>query len=677
MGQDAVPPSGASEPPPRGDRLESWKEIAAHLNRGVSTVQRWERQEGLPVHRHRHNRLGSVWASRAEVDAWWRDRQAQLETQPENGSNGSPVAGHAAWRRWALGGAGLVVAALAVWILRRPVEPSPAPGPLVPLTSLHGREFDPALSPDGTAVAFIWDEGRGQAFGLHVLRPGLSAPQRLAEAEGSVCCPAWSPDGRHIAFIRQSGPEAQILVVDARGGGERSLGSLQTWFGTGLAWSPDGKSLAYPNRRGFGEPFTLVVLQVETGEARIVTRAGPRSLGDAFPAYADDGTLAFSRVSAEGDALPSDIYLLPPGAAEPGRLTQEPALIGGVAWLPGAREIVYSAVRPSQSPALFRVSARGGPPTLIEGALPSETVAESASAISHALRLSSARRTRQIAYVRRSYDTNIWRLPAPADSTSSPTRLIASTRTDEAPQYSPDGSRIAFASTRTGPSEIWVCGREGTDCAPQTRAGVHSGTPRWSPDGRYIAYDSRPEGQSDVFVLELDTGTVARVTSSPAEDVVPSFSRDSRFVYFASIRSGAWQVYRARLDGSELRQVTTGGGFAAFEGEDGVYFTRQDVPGLWRVPVSGGLGSKERDTPSCWGHWALAQTGVFLLEAQPGLDTAIDFLDFRSGRTSRLHTLPQAAPCAESSLAVSPDGRELLYVAVEDGSDIMGFASPD
>jgi dipeptidyl aminopeptidase/acylaminoacyl peptidase len=268
-------------------------------------------------------------------------------------------------------------------------------------------------------------------------------------------------------------------------------------------------------------------------------------------------------------------------------------------------------------------------------------------------------------------------VPAAPDPSSVPIRLIASTRTDEAPQYSPDGKRIAFASTRTGPSEIWVCGREGADCAPQTRAGVHSGTPRWSPDGRYIAYDSRPDGQSDVFVLELATGQVSRVTSSPAEDVVPSFSRDSRFVYFASIRSGAWQVYRARLDGSDLRQVTTGGGFAAFEGEDAVYFTRQEAPGLWRVPVTGGLRSKVSDLPSCWGHWALGRTGAFLLEAQPGLDTAIDTLDLRSGQRSRLRTLSQAAPCAESSLAVSPDDRELLYVAVEDESDIMGVAAPD
>ena len=66
----------------RADRLDSWKEIAVHLGRDVSTVQRWERREGMPVHRHVHERLGSVYAFRSELDAWWRDRNRRLSTEP-------------------------------------------------------------------------------------------------------------------------------------------------------------------------------------------------------------------------------------------------------------------------------------------------------------------------------------------------------------------------------------------------------------------------------------------------------------------------------------------------------------------------------------------------------------------------------------------------------------------
>ena len=58
------------EPASAADRLDSWKQIAAYLKRGVRTVRRWERDEGLPVHRQIHRVLGSVYAFRSEIDAW-------------------------------------------------------------------------------------------------------------------------------------------------------------------------------------------------------------------------------------------------------------------------------------------------------------------------------------------------------------------------------------------------------------------------------------------------------------------------------------------------------------------------------------------------------------------------------------------------------------------------------
>src|SRR4029077_12430710 len=62
------------------DRLDSWKEIAAYLRRSPRTVQRWERQEGLPVHRLVHDKQGSVYAFRPELDGWWSERRARLES---------------------------------------------------------------------------------------------------------------------------------------------------------------------------------------------------------------------------------------------------------------------------------------------------------------------------------------------------------------------------------------------------------------------------------------------------------------------------------------------------------------------------------------------------------------------------------------------------------------------
>ena len=66
------------------DRLDSWKEIAAYLERDVTTVQRWEKREGMPVHRHLHDKAGSVYASRAELDAWVRSRNPLARRSREN-----------------------------------------------------------------------------------------------------------------------------------------------------------------------------------------------------------------------------------------------------------------------------------------------------------------------------------------------------------------------------------------------------------------------------------------------------------------------------------------------------------------------------------------------------------------------------------------------------------------
>src|SRR5215471_17355740 len=74
-----------------GDRLDSWKEIAAYLRRSPRTVQRWERLEGLPVHRLQHDKLGSVYAYRAELDAWWAERGTRLEAETDEGAADTTV----------------------------------------------------------------------------------------------------------------------------------------------------------------------------------------------------------------------------------------------------------------------------------------------------------------------------------------------------------------------------------------------------------------------------------------------------------------------------------------------------------------------------------------------------------------------------------------------------------
>jgi TolB-like protein/Tfp pilus assembly protein PilF len=64
---------------PSGKRLDSWKEIAAYLSRDVTTVQRWEKREGMPVHRHLHDKRGSVYALTKELDGWIQSRRSRVD----------------------------------------------------------------------------------------------------------------------------------------------------------------------------------------------------------------------------------------------------------------------------------------------------------------------------------------------------------------------------------------------------------------------------------------------------------------------------------------------------------------------------------------------------------------------------------------------------------------------
>src|SRR6267378_1005044 len=107
MSTPDIPASGATpgsgEPTSPGKKLDSWGEIASYLGREVRTVQRWERTEGLPVHRHEHKKKSTVYAYARELDAWIKQRQPkddpeaddafarEQDREPELSSTDSPV----------------------------------------------------------------------------------------------------------------------------------------------------------------------------------------------------------------------------------------------------------------------------------------------------------------------------------------------------------------------------------------------------------------------------------------------------------------------------------------------------------------------------------------------------------------------------------------------------------
>jgi hypothetical protein len=108
-------PTSASESddskPRNAERLDSWKEIASFFWREVRTVQLWEKSEGLPVRRQYHKKLGSVYAYRHELDAWWSARSAIGSGRPRD-AHGPPAAGKALQAPAEHGSSGLRILAL-------------------------------------------------------------------------------------------------------------------------------------------------------------------------------------------------------------------------------------------------------------------------------------------------------------------------------------------------------------------------------------------------------------------------------------------------------------------------------------------------------------------------------------------------------------------------------------
>jgi Tol biopolymer transport system component len=539
----------------------------------------------------------------------------------------------------------------------------------VPLTSLPGQERAPALSPDGNQVAFFWDGESGNED-IYIKLVDAGTPLRLTTSPASDRNPAWSPDGLSIAFIRFSEHESGIFIVPALGGPERRLAAVnweKRWdfYGAGLSWSPDGKFLAFSDRSAPQDPASLFVLSVERLEKRRLTSPPAESIGDLAPAISADGqTVAFLRVTSGGV---SDIYLVPFVGGEPSRLTFEQAWLERVTWAPDGRELVFSSGGPLSGSSLWRVSASAGKPER----LPIGGENASSPTISS--------RANRLAYVHRSMDANIWRVEIrkPERPVSPPTKFIASTRYEAGPQFSPDGRRIVFQSDRSGGFEVWVCDAAGLQPRQVTSLGrSNTGTPRWSPDSQRVAFDSRPGEDSDIYVIDADGGTPRRVTTEPSDDVVPSWSNDGRWIYFASSRTGRWEVWKVPADGGQPVQVTKHGGFAAFESRDGasVYYAKShNVKGLWRISVNGGEEVPVLEFPEVgyWGYWAVAEKGIYFVatDARPN---ALKFFDFATRRVTHVASLEKTPVQFDSGLALSPDGRAILY-AQEDqvNSDIV------
>jgi Tol biopolymer transport system component len=257
---------------------------------------------------------------------------------------------------------------------------------------------------------------------------------------------------------------------------------------------------------------------------------------------------------------------------------------------------------------------------------------------------------------------------------------MVSTRHEQGPRYSPDGTRIAFASNRSGTLEIWVSDSNGQSLNQLTNFNnPPTGSPMWSPDGKYIAFDSRPLGNPDVYVISSDGGLPRRLTNEPTQEVVPSWSRDGKWIYFTSNRSGRFEIWKMPAQGGIATQVTKNSGFHGVESPDGqyVYYAKaSNQPALWRVPVGGGTEEPIIDglKSGYWSYWSFGKDGIYWVDREDvdegGARYPLRFFHIPSKRDSTITYLTRRP--FNSGLSVSPDAKFFLYTQVDQSeTDIM------
>ena len=659
------------------DRLDSWKEIAAYLNRDVTTVQRWEKREGMPVHRHQHDRMGSVYASRAELDAWTESRN--LPPAQENGNGAAPSPPPAtppaaippSPTRWkvpvllALVAAALVIGA-GFWLYRTEYFWRN------PLTDAHfqavtdfgGFEQSAAVSRDGHFIAFLSD--RDGQTDVWVTQAGSGQFHNLTRGSArdivnpSVRTLGFSPDGSAVTFwIRKqdgsSGGNIGVWAVPTLGGEPRP-------YLEGVAeydWSPDGGRLAY-HTPGPGDPLFVSDGTLRPGDRPIFT--APAGLHSHFPLWSRDTAFLYFVEGELPDKL--DIWRIPSGGGIPERLTYHNARVSHPVLL-DRRTLMYLASDADGSgPFLYSMDVERRIPHRLTSSLDRYT-SLAASADGRRLLLSVG-----------SPKTTLWRLQINDSlaeaSAAAPIPLTTSTG------FSPRlGPNYLLYLSRSGTGEnIWKLAN-GTSTQLWSGQGARvTGGPTSSPDGHNVTFSVSQHGQTLLYAMYSD-GTNARIVADSLKlNGAPAWAPDGRSIITAADDHGVPHLVRVPLDGrsptSIVREYSVDpvsapdGSFIVYSGPDiGTTFSVKSVTAegapYTLPPVKLTRGAR---------HLAFLPGGRSLVVLRGEIQHKnLWVVDRQTGTEQQLTNLP---PDFEiNDFDISPDGHEVVLERVQDRSDIV------
>lgn len=564
-----MPPT---EKPAEG-RLDSWKEIAAYLKRDVTTVQRWEKRECMPVHRHLHDKRGSVYALPGELDAWILVRSVRNGEgdpnfpAPRESSEAASRHPSTVFRRWfALAPVAVVllVLGLGLWLQskeffwRNPI----ASASFRTLTDFDRVQGAAAISRDGQFVAFLSDrdgqmdvwltqEGSGQ---FHNLTHGSigELPNPSVRALG------FSPDGSLVTFwARQPSGNIGIWAVPTMGGEIKPYLDGAAEFD----WSRDGSRLVY-HTPSSGDPMFL-----SDGNRRSDDRTLYKAEAGVhchFPIWSADGKYVYFVMGVPPDKW--DIWRISASGGSPQRITSQSSSILYPVLL-NRRTLLYLASDSDGfGPWLYSIDVtRRIPHRLTFG-------------IERYTSLSATADGRRLVATLALPKASLWRLRISDSSkeTEQPLPISIPTSNGFFPRLGPN--YLLYVS-RDGASEsLWkLAGGTGTELWKGQEAHF-LGSPAISPDGKQIAFSVQQKRRSLLYAINFD-GTGLRVVSD-ALDLrgAPAWTPDGQAVSIAADEHGTPHLYRVSLDGKSVaplvREYSTDpnwsddGSFVIFSGPD-------------------------------------------------------------------------------------------------------------
>jgi Tol biopolymer transport system component len=666
---------------PLEDRLDSWKEIAAYLKRDVTTVQRWEKREGMPVHRHLHDRMGSVYAYRTDLDAWMRSRN--LRGEQENGNNGNDAAvaiapapppqaakpGFLAKWPFVLSLAA-IVAAVAIgailWLQRtdyfwrNPITNAR----FQTITDFDGLDQSAAMSRDGHLVAFLSD--RDGQMNVWVTQVGSGEFHNLTHgdvpelANPSIRTPGFSPDGSLVTFWTRkpgssSGSDISIWGVPTLGGEPRTYLEGAAEFD----WSPDGSRLAY-HTSGPGDP-----LFVSDGGMRPEGRpifTAPAGLHSHFPLWSPDAAFLYFVQGELPDKL--DIWRIRPTGGTPERITSHSGRVTYPILL-DRRTLMYLASDPDGSgPWLYGMDVEHRIPHRLTSGLDRYTsLAASADGRRLVATVANPKRT-------------LWRLRVD-DSTakvSAPAPIALTTSTGYSPRLGPD--YLLYVSETGTDGSIWkLVNGISTELWRGEGARVVVG-PAISPDGRNLAFSVAQRGKTLLYVTQID-GANARIVSDSLDlQGAPAWAPDGQSITMAADDHGVPHLFRVSLDGRAPAPFVgeysvdpawaPDGRFVVYSGPDiGTTFTMKAVTAD-AAPHSLPALTLTRGAR----HVAFLPGGRALLLLRGEIQHKdLWLVDLETGAERQLTNLPPEFDVRDFD--VSPDGREVVLERVQERSNVV------